>query len=341
VAQEQSTALALPEVAKAANIDLDAWATMLQLYAGNKPESIVLVARYCRARKLDPLRKPVHIVPMYVEDKSTGRKSTIDVIMPGIQELRVTAARTGELAGQDEPEFGPDIDVQIILNDKVKEPKLVTVPQWCKVTVYRMVCSNDKTGEKTRVAYTSKEYFDEVVARTREGVINSMWQKRSRGQLVKCATAAALRSAFPEEAGGEMTMEEMAGKTIGSDAIDTDFSVVQESPSDIPDPVDLGTAADVAAESQASSADKTPPPERKPEQAPPEKKTGGYTRTNASDPSNFKIEVTDGARRMIDGMMTARGLTDTDILAHFKADVTMGSINPVLAWLREQPEKSS
>ena len=39
-----------------------------------------------------------------------------------------------------------------------------------------------------------------------------MWIRRPRGQLLKCAKAASLRAAFPEESG--YTAEEMAGKTI-------------------------------------------------------------------------------------------------------------------------------
>ena len=37
-----------------------------------------------------------------------------------------------------------------------------------------------------------------------------MWQKRPRGQLDKCAEAAALRGAFPEEIGDEFTSDEGA-----------------------------------------------------------------------------------------------------------------------------------
>ena len=45
---------------------------------------------------------------------------------------------------------------------------------------------------------------------------NAMWTKRPRGQIAKCATAQALRSAFPEIA-SQYTAEEMEGKDIQSD----------------------------------------------------------------------------------------------------------------------------
>src|SRR6185369_500402 len=41
-----------------------------------------------------------------------------------------------------------------------------------------------------------------------------MWQERPEGQLEKCAEAAALRRAFPEEIGNELTAEEMTGKSV-------------------------------------------------------------------------------------------------------------------------------
>jgi hypothetical protein len=48
----------------------------------------------------------------------------------------------------------------------------------------------------------------EAFASTKDGSPNSMWQKRPRGQLDKCAEAAALRAAFPEELGDDPTSDE-------------------------------------------------------------------------------------------------------------------------------------
>ena len=46
----------------------------------------------------------------------------------------------------------------------------------------------------------------------RSEVPTDMWVKRPHGQLLKCAKAASLRAAFPEEA--DYTAEEMEGKVI-------------------------------------------------------------------------------------------------------------------------------
>ena len=75
------------------------------LYPGASPESIGMVLAYCKAAGLDPLQKPVHIVPMW-DGKARQMR---DVVMPGIGLYRIQAARTGEYAGVTEPEFGRDL----------------------------------------------------------------------------------------------------------------------------------------------------------------------------------------------------------------------------------------
>jgi phage recombination protein Bet len=342
-----STALVVPEIASNVGITPEAWVALNQLYAGATPESVVLVAQYCKARKLDPLKKPVHIVPMKVKDKWR------DVIMPGIQELRTTAARTMELAGQEEPQFGPTIKVQVnsAVSPDHKDARFIDVPEFCKVTIYRMVArTNDPAGPKERCAFTSIEFYNECCVRTNGGVINSMWQRRSHGQLAKCATAAALRSAFPEEAGGIMTAEEMVGREIENDAIDGDFSVVSEAGSqEIPDPeaidapvreAPIGRAAGKPAGATSKEApldEAKPEPKKEPEpkaEAKPSEKP--YTRTNAA--ANHKIDVTGGPERVLRNMMKAKNIDDAQLLAAMSDSITMANINSAFDWIRQQPE---
>lgn len=168
------------------------------IFPGAKPASIKLAYDYCAARKLDIMKKPVHIVPMYIEDKKTGQKGMRDVVMPGIYELRITAVRTGQFAGEDPPIFGDNIDYNG-----------VTAPEFCTVTVYRIL-----HGEKCGFSHT--EYFAEACSTKKDGKPNAMWSKRPRGQLSKCAEAGALRKAFPDEFGGIMTADEVQGAIIDS-----------------------------------------------------------------------------------------------------------------------------
>jgi phage recombination protein Bet len=171
------------------------------LYPGAKPESIQLVLSYCRVNGMDPMLKPVHIVPTSVK-KPDGKWETRDVLMPGIADYRIKASRTGQYAGKSEPEFGPDISTTI---DNVP----VTYPEWCRVTVYRLV------GGHARPFPANERWLENYAVAGRDTEApNKMWRKRAYGQLAKCAEAQALRMAFPEFSGGVPTAEEMEGKTL-------------------------------------------------------------------------------------------------------------------------------
>jgi len=175
------------------------------LYPGASPASIKMVLGYCRASGLDPMQKPVHIVPMW-DAKSSGMR---DVVMPGIGMYRTQAARTG-CAGVSEPDFGPDMTENI-------GGMQITFPIWCRVTVKRRLASGEV------VEFTAKEFWKENYAvkggKEKSIAPNAMWAKRPYGQIAKCAEAQALRKAFPE-IGSEPTADEMAGKAINEEFVD-------------------------------------------------------------------------------------------------------------------------
>ena len=167
------------------------------LYPGASLPSVKMVLGYCKAAGLDPMRKPVHIVPMW-DGKA---KQMRDVVMPGIGLYRTDASRTDEHVGTDKPVYGPMVEYDL-------SGHKITVPEWCEVTVYRL-----KNGVKC--AYTAEEYWIENYATAGKDTAapNAMWKKRARGQLAKCAEAQALRKAFPE-VGSQPTADEMEGKQI-------------------------------------------------------------------------------------------------------------------------------
>ncbi|ANF79357.1 phage recombination protein Bet [Salmonella enterica] len=190
-------------------IDLATWSALKNsIYPGAKDESVMMALDYCRARQLDPLLKPVHLVPMSVKDSRTGKSEWRDVVMPGIGLYRIQADRSGDYAGAHEPEFGPDI-TQTLSGVEV------TFPQWCKYTV----CKRMPSGEI--VEFSAKEYWLENYATGGRDTTapNAMWKKRPYGQLAKCAEAQALRKAWPE-IGQQPTAEEMEGKTLEVDMRD-------------------------------------------------------------------------------------------------------------------------
>ena len=68
------------------------------------PEAILMALDYCRTRKLDIFKKPVHVVPMW--NAALGR--SVETVWPSIMEIQTTASRTGLWAGMDRPVWGPD-----------------------------------------------------------------------------------------------------------------------------------------------------------------------------------------------------------------------------------------
>jgi phage recombination protein Bet len=183
-------------------IDQHIWSALKNsLYTGARDESIKMVLDYCKAAKLDPMQKPVHIVPMSVKNAQTGRYEYKDVVMAGVGLYRIQAARSNQYAGVSEPEFGEDVTCNLGGAD-------ITYPKWCKVTVKKIV-------NNTIVEFTAKEYWLENYASKKdERTPNTMWQKRPYGQLAKCAEAQALRKAFPEIVSQHPTAEEMEGKNF-------------------------------------------------------------------------------------------------------------------------------
>jgi phage recombination protein Bet len=183
-------------------IDQHIWSALKNsLYTGARDESIKMVLDYCKAAKLDPMQKPVHIVPMSVKNAQTGRYEYKDVVMAGVGLYRIQAARSNQYAGVSEPEFGEDVTCNL---GGVE----ITYPKWCKVTVKKLV-------NNTIVEFTAKEYWLENYATKKDELApNTMWKKRPYGQIAKCAEAQALRKAFPEIISQHPTAEEMEGKDI-------------------------------------------------------------------------------------------------------------------------------
>ena len=168
------------------------------LYPGAQTDSIKMIIGYCKASSLDPMQKPVHIVPIW--DSKAGAMR--DVVMPGIGLYRAQASRSGEYAGVTEPEFGEDV-TELIGGIET------TYPKWCRVTVKRLL------GNGSIVEFTANERWKENYAakggKDKSIAPNAMWARRPYAQLAKCSEAQALRKAFPEF-GAQPTADEMEGK---------------------------------------------------------------------------------------------------------------------------------
>ena len=250
-----------PIIKKEFGYDEHAWKALVEAIfpSAKTSESVRLALSYCRARKLDPFKRCIHIIPIW----DSNKRCEVDTIWPGIGELRTTAHRTGVYAGRDKTEFGPMIEEAW---GGGNETVTIKFPEWAQVTVYRMV-------KKQRVAYAGPQmYWMETFSSVKSGAPNSMWRKRPRGQLDKCAEAAALRAAFPEEVGNDYidaeahtgteqrksfeAAQENASRMIaaesGSEPIDTNFESDPPCAECKGDPPDLDSDEDTQAKVEAA-----------------------------------------------------------------------------------------
>ncbi|WP_207462129.1 phage recombination protein Bet [Azospirillum sp. SYSU D00513] len=208
--------IAFPEAAKDYGLTEQVWRVLVEstFPSAKTAEGVLLAVAYCKARNLDIMKRPVSIVPMY----NRSLKRDVETVWPGVNELQITASRTGFWAGMEPAVFGPKVTVELSgfvgpKNDRKEETVVVTYPEWCEVTVYRLVGG-------VRCPFTERVYWTETYSRAgyKSVLPTDMWVKRPKGQLAKCAKAASLRAAFPEECG--YSAEEMAGKVIEADEAD-------------------------------------------------------------------------------------------------------------------------
>jgi phage recombination protein Bet len=223
----QPPRLPMPREAAPAGITPGKWKALVDAVfpSAKTVDGVMLAVSYCRERGLDVFKRPVHVVPMY--NSALGRE--IETVWPGINEYRTTASRTGQWAGNDECKFGPllteafkDEQERWKWNGNIREKYIAkadcpsfTFPEWAQVTVYRLMGGQ-------RVPFVGpKVYFKEIFSGEKGlRVPNARWQQAPSGQLEKCAEAAALRRAFPEELGNDYTAEEMEGKVFAGDPVD-------------------------------------------------------------------------------------------------------------------------
>lgn len=200
----------LPEPVSRRGLNESQWLTLKNsLFPGVDSNSILMAVDYCKARGLDPLKKPVHIVPMSVRDSKTGDYVFRDVVMPGIYEYRTTAARTGLYMGHSKPEYGPIIE---FLG--------VKVPEFCEMTIFRW---SQLSGQK--VEFPVRVYFAECAAtrkdkKSGEIFLNDRWFRAPVQMTTKCCEAAGLREAFPEDLGGTHISDEMEGQYLEPIVVD-------------------------------------------------------------------------------------------------------------------------
>jgi phage recombination protein Bet len=136
-------------------------------------DELKLFLYQCQRTGLDPMTRQIYFM------KRSG-KVTIQTSIDG---FRVIAERSGDYAGQDEPQFIKD------------EGDL-----YCKVTVYRF------RGETRYPAAVGVAYWKEYCPPNGQ---DFMWKKMPHTMLSKVAEALALRKAYPQDLSGLYTGDEM------------------------------------------------------------------------------------------------------------------------------------
>ncbi|PWT91757.1 MAG: recombinase [Acidobacteria bacterium] len=307
--------LIVPRLKMPANVDIDAdmWAILVDAIfpKAQSAASIVLAMKWCRKRGLDIMKRPVNIVPMW--DSSLGRER--ETLWASIIEIEITAARTKEWAGMDEPRWGPDVTESFHARGKRDGREYtfeVTYPEYCIVTVYRMV-------EGQRCPFSEPVYWKEAYGRIGGGnTPNEMWRKRPRGQLQKVAKAASLRSAFPEE--GDYSAEEMEDQILDTPPI------VQ--PADKWRPPAQTARDNVSHELIAHAAETLPPYERN---APPK---DPHDAGDVINPDTGEVTAI-GPREIKRGDEEAWPQWGRRLLDYIEAETTMAAVDE---WLKKNEE---
>jgi phage recombination protein Bet len=151
--------------------------------------AIAAALALCDQLKLDPVRGYVHLIPYRRSGGGLEERPILSIA--GYREL---ARRTDCYAGLGEVAWGPEYQDPLCP---------VPVPAWCRVTVYRLV-----QGQRCPFLGPTV-WFREACVLKGDGQLASVWERRPRYMLEKCAEAAALRRAFPDVLGNELAVEEL------------------------------------------------------------------------------------------------------------------------------------
>ena len=151
------------------------------VFPGANDAELALFLHDCQRQGCHPLDRMIH--PTTYTDQRSGKRKYVAVT--SIDLMRSRAAESGEYAGSDEPDYGPEVESRDQANKNYKHP------EWCRVTVHRIV-------QGQRYSFTHKAWWSEYYPGDARG---AMWRKMPHNQLGKCCEAAALRKGFPRELG--------------------------------------------------------------------------------------------------------------------------------------------
>ena len=160
-------------------------------------DQIKIAEQYCKAKGLDPIKKPIAIIPFkkkWKEGNKWMEKQDYQII-PTAESVKVVASRAN-WAGNDDYIYGQEQEFKSYNNYNNNEIK-ITAPEWGQVTVYKIV------GGMRCAFMGPKVYFNERCS------FNTNWVKQPMAMFNKCILTASLRNACPEECAGMYISEEL------------------------------------------------------------------------------------------------------------------------------------
>lgn len=161
---------------------------------GASDDEIAVFAHVCNKTGLDPFARQIHAVKRRTKDEDSQQWTEKLVYQVAIDGFRLIAVRTGQYDGQTEPEFF----------DAAGNAKTLWLdaapPKACRVGVRRKGISEP---------FFVTVLWSEYVQLTKASIPTKMWREKPTIMLAKCAEAAALRKAFPQELSGLYAHEEM------------------------------------------------------------------------------------------------------------------------------------
>lgn len=168
---------------------------------GATDDEVAVFVHVCNRTGLDPFVKQIHAVKRRTKNEETNQYEDRWAHQVGIDGFRLVADRTGKYDGRLEPEFFDDAgNARTVWLDK--KP-----PRACRIGVLRK-------GIKEPFYVTA--LWDEYVQIKRDGSATKQWKEKPTIMLAKCAEAAAIRAAFPQELSGVYAPEEL----MRSDEVD-------------------------------------------------------------------------------------------------------------------------
>src|SRR3990167_7540775 len=146
---------------------------------GASDDELRLFIQVCKGAQLNPFMRQVHLVPRW--DSKLGQE--VRVIQVGIDGFRAVAESSGKYAGNDDPIYEGEKEVEY--GSEKTGAKKVTVPLKATVTVYKLL-------DGQRYPFTATARWEEYYPGPRMGF---QWHIRPYLMLGKCSEALALRKA--------------------------------------------------------------------------------------------------------------------------------------------------